>query len=707
MSDTIFQPITTDDIPSVVKNKGGHPVEKVGIVDDDKPIQTNKFYANLFLGSQAGCVFTQPYVLQWCKGSGSNAKSWGVAVAHSSEGDITFGEMIDGAARFYLRPLGVWSIILSAAELGEDTRLTTDSHGPFSVNCNLAPDEGKDNILTLPMVQGMGFVTGIYTDATILLQSGVLFREFSVVGNNGTTWKFRVTLENNIRWLIYVTPESLGTDDILLTMEGPTVIRGPKGFTGVVQVAKFAGDSAGDQVYDEAAGAYAVSGSVSADSEGNYELAWAKQGITTKSLLMFALPHHQTSFDGETLQARTDIVLQTTVKGKATAYLADTWGLSERIPTEIGFLPWSPSKRYSEDVSAEARDLMKQTGTDELSQDFGGQTDVGSMYFSGKGLAKFAMILIATHDIVQDLDLTKSGLDKLKKAFDIFVQNKQRNPLAYDTVWKGVVSTAGYDDVGADFGGTLYNDHHFHYGYFVYTAAVIGYLDKDWLSRENKNWVNTLLRDFANPIMDDPKFPFSRSFDWYHGHSWAKGLFESGDGKDQESTSEDVFAAYGLKMWGMVIGDSNMEARGNLMLGIQASVFQTYFLMTSDNTTQPPEFIDNKVTGILFENKVDHTTYFGANIEYIQGIHMIPLGPASPFIRTEKFVTEEWERYFDNGRADEVEGGWRGILECNHAIIDPRAAYKFFSQPNFDKSKLDGGASQTWYLAFAALLGGD
>ena len=67
------------------------------------------------------------------------------------------------------------------------------------------------------------------------------------------------------------------------------------------------------------------------------------------------------------------------------------------------------------------------------------------------------------------------------------------------------------------------------------------------------DWVNTLLRDAANPSSTDPYFPFSRSFDWYHGHSWAKGLFDSGDGKDQESTSEDALFSYAMKMWGYVL----------------------------------------------------------------------------------------------------------------------------------------------------------
>jgi len=251
------------------------------------------------------------------------------------------------------------------------------------------------------------------------------------------------------------------------------------------------------------------------------------------------------------------------------------------------------------------------------------------MYFSGKALAKFAGIIYAVHDLANNPGLAAAGLQKLQSAFATFVDNHQINPLAYDTVWGGVVSTAGLaGDAGQDFGNSWYNDHHFHYGYFVYTAAVIAYLDPGWLEQgRNRAWVNMLVRDFANPV-EDEVFPFSRSFDWWHGHSWAKGLFESVDGKDEESTSEDVFASYAVKMWGKVVGDANMEARGmlvmcdaegwcvdkwtsgNLMLAIQKRSAQNYFLMESSNNIQPPEFIGNKVTGILFENKADHATYF-------------------------------------------------------------------------------------------------
>ena len=84
---------------------------------------------------------------------------------------------------------------------------------------------------------------------------------------------------------------------------------------------------------------------------------------------------------------------------------------------------------------------------------------------------------------------------------------------------------------------------------------------------------------------------------------------------------------------------------------------------------------------------------------------MVPLMPFSSLTRSQNFVTEEWNTYFGDGKVAQaagVEGGWKGILYANLAIINPTAAFNFFNQQNFDPSWLDGGASRTWYLAFAA-----
>jgi endo-1,3(4)-beta-glucanase len=142
--------------------------------------------------------------------------------------------------------------------------------------------------------------------------------------------------------------------------------------------------------------------------------------------------------------------------------------------------------------------------------------------------------------------------------------------------------------------------------------------------------------------------------------------------------------------------------RHNLGLAIEARALLHYYLYETNNSTQPSKFIGNRAAGILFENKCDHTTFFGTNIEYIQGIHMLPLIPSTPYTRPATFVSEEWSTYFDKGRVDKIVGGWKGVLYGNLIIVDAKTAWNFFSQPKFDPSWLDNGASLTWYLAYAA-----
>lgn len=93
-------------------------------------------------------------------------------------------------------------------------------------------------------------------------------------------------------------------------------------------------------------------------------------------------------------------------------------------------------------------------------------------------------------------------------------------------------------------------------------------------------------------------------------------------------------------------------------------------------------------------------------MEYIHGIHMLPLLPISPYIRSAKFVNEELNTIGGDGFINSVTGGWRGILVANKGIVQPHAAWDFFAQPGFDWSWLDGGASRSWYLAWTGGLAG-
>lgn len=139
-----------------------------------------------------------------------------------------------------------------------------------------------------------------------------------------------------------------------------------------------------------------------------------------------------------------------------------------------------------------------------------------------------------------------------------------------------------------------------------------------------------------------------------------------------------------------------------MQLSIMSRSLQSYYLYQESNTVQPKQFIGNKVAGILFENKVDHTTFFSPDIEAIQGIHMIPILAPTTYIRVPGFVKEEWNTFFSDGRIDDIRNAWKGIIYANYATIEPKKAWEFFSSKDFDPQWLDGGASLTWFMAFSA-----
>lgn len=675
------------------------------------PVQTNKFYANFFLGGQGGYTWTHPYSVAWSKGGG-NAQSWGLAISHYGEDQKVFGDpsnRIPGSPmRFFFSPVGIQSIILSATELGSSTSLTTDNLTAFSINVSLHPTKHTQSKITFPVLQGMGFVTGHYMNMTPAIQTSVYLRNMETAGSpKPGVFKYRLILEDGKLWLIYMTPDN-GQDPKLQKVSN-TLCQAQPGFTGIIQVAKNPIGPPGGAIYDAAAGAYAVGAKVSGSvlvTDGCYSLSWTKTSRHDSTLLMFALPHHVGSFDSSTRACMKDLRLATTTKGWATAVLADSWTMHEPdLPISMDFAPYDIERGPVSNLSNSTRAAILNIAIHEAADDLGALKNEPSMYFGGKRAHKAARIVYTIHDLLKDPNAAAPALKRLKEAVELFSRNKQAHPLSYDDAWGGLVSSAGYPPGQPleDFGNTFYNDHHFHYAYWIHTAALIAHMEPSW-GATNKDWVNSLVKDACNPV-DDDHFPFSRNFDWYHGHSWAHGLFEFGDGKDLESTSEDMQFAYAIKMWGKVSSDKSMEARGNMMLKILARTLNSYFLMDSENRVMPKQYIGNKVSGILFENKCDHATFFDGNLYAIQGIHMLPLIPASSLIRTKKFVREEWEAFFRPGGAepvDKVPNFWRGVIMANLALIEPRKSWDFFVRKDWRDEWLDNGQSRTWSLAMAA-----
>lgn len=703
----LFVQISSDNPANILNGAYVHPVTPLNVAStylgtSGLPIETNNFYGNLLVGDGTEPLYAMPYAVFWQKGQGLCA--WNTDSTKYVFG--TYSTESTPGPHYYYSGVGNCPVGFSSAEMNTDQTVMASNLGHQSVDVIFTPSSNVGS-MTIPLVQGNAFLTSLYTDLTPEIFSGGAFTSFAPVTFKAGTGaasgmsKYRITINNGDTWLVYLYSNNGGSTT--MTQTSTSLYTGPAGFSGMIQMAKLPLNyvSSDEEVFDSAAGTYATQNVISGTALGStasYNFNFEPASVSGNPLLSFLFPHQVASISTGT---PTTLKLWSNTKGLMQGYLGSSLTFTESdLPTDIQFLPWSPLGNL-QNYSVIALQAIAAAANVEAAQVMSQQTDLNSMYYSGKALAKFAQICLTLNDVL-DKD-SSSCVQELEENLALFISNQNQYPLVYDTVWKGAISSCG--DSGCDFGNAWYNDHHFHYGYFVYTAAVIAHIDPTWLTAGNKAYINTLIRDFANPSTSDEAFPQFRSFDWYAGHSWAHGITASADGKDEESSSEDYNGIYGMKLWGQVIGDASMEARGNLMLAVMRRSMQSYMLMSSNNAIQPASFVPQYAAGITFMNKIDHQTYFGQNEEYIEGIHMLPLTPISAYIRTPTFVAEEWSAVIEPILSG-VQSGWLGILMANLAISNSTASFEFFSSASFSSNYLDGGASLTWYLTYAAGLGG-
>ncbi|KAF1780130.1 Endo-1,3(4)-beta-glucanase [Phytophthora cactorum] len=500
--------------------------------------------------------------------------------------------------------------------------------------------------------------------------------------------KFEIVYNSGQKWVVYaLSSDGRSEKEITLTADGTSALKSTGVFDGILRVALVLEDS------------------------WLTTLDQHKSCITTGDcscgLLHYAMKHHAETIDMSSGVRQVDgMVAYSTTRGAYQAFTtpggsADpVWEMKETQQVPEDFYP---SRKIASNMAQQQRIV------DHLREDINTGWSIpldGSYYFNGKAAQKYASLCLIANDpaiVGGDKSLLNSCLNKLRGVMAPFVANTWANKLQYDQIYGGVVSSQGFKtkDLNADFGNTMYNDHHFHYGYWVHTAAIINRLDPSWSDLPKLNtMVNLLVRDVANFDPDDKFFARFRSFDWYRGHSYSHGVTPFADGKDQESTSEDVNFAFGMYMYGKATNNAAMEAVGKLMTRVNAHAIKTYFLIEDANQIHPANFRPNKVTGIFFDNKVDYATWFSAEKYCIHGIQMIPVSAVTEFVRTKQFVKEEWEQVLGKETIvtrEDTGNAWLSLLYANFAMVDKQRALGVLQ-----KAKMDDGLSRSWALYMAS-----
>ena len=154
------------------------------------------------------------------------------------------------------------------------------------------------------------------------------------------------------------------------------------------------------------------------------------------------------------------------------------------------------------------------------------------------------------------------------------------------------------------FGSDELNDHHFHYGYILYAAAVMA-KDDPALAEQYAPVADLLAADIASAQGTD-SFPQYRNFDPYSGHAWASGSSPFADGNNQESSSESVSAWNALALWEQVRGNTDMYNQAVWMMSTEANSAKLYW--TNADFSAFPEFT-HKIAALNWGGKRDYATW--------------------------------------------------------------------------------------------------
>ncbi|MFC5467347.1 glycosyl hydrolase [Cohnella suwonensis] len=307
-------------------------------------------------------------------------------------------------------------------------------------------------------------------------------------------------------------------------------------------------------------------------------------------------------------------------------------------------------------------------------------------YWYGKNYGRLSQAL----QIAKQLNRSKDK-EALMKAIQIDMETAFGDTTAgkrltyYDAVW-GTLNVYP-TQFGADL---VLNDHHFHYGYWVYAAAMLAYEDPEWASPDRYGgMIELLIRDYADWDRSDesekPLFPFLRTFDPYAGHSWASGEAADGSGyspgNNQESSSEAIQAAAAMILWGDATGNREIRDTGIYLYTTETeAVRQYWFDVDGENFPEGYEF---GYAPLVFSSGAEYRTWWTNNPEEVRLINALPFTGASLYLGwNPEYVQSNYERMIKENGGPEQE--WKDLIWMYEAFYDPDTALSKMENEPFE-----------------------
>lgn len=301
-------------------------------------------------------------------------------------------------------------------------------------------------------------------------------------------------------------------------------------------------------------------------------------------------------------------------------------------------------------------------------------------YWGGKDIqkvAQFASIADRSGDPVAKA--LKEKLHGYLQDWLTFGGADDKHYFAYYPTWKALVG------FGTSYGSEFFTDNHFHYGYFTLSAALYATMDPTF-AKDYGPMIRLVARQYANWDRNDKFLPYLRTFDPWNGHSYAGGS-SSGDGNNQESTSESMNSWGGLVTLGAALNDPDMIACGAMGWAVEheaiRSYWNNYYAWKGDkeNSSWQPAY-NRALISILGDSGGAYATFFSGSPQHVMGIQWLPISPSLDYLgRDPAFTRYQYDAVLKDMAAEKkpttlssIGADWGAVLLGFLQFGEPAAA---------------------------------
>ncbi|KIY51480.1 glycoside hydrolase family 81 protein [Fistulina hepatica ATCC 64428] len=535
--------------------------------------------------------------------------------------------------------------------------------------------------LTSYMVPGSPYLTFQFSNATPVFTSGQgLITSFAntTLGSgdslNATASEFLV--DNDIgTYIIY----SL-SGDITLTATGSGTVTASEPFTGVLRTVKL-NETSHQPLLDAHASTYPTAATTDYAFSGDTAIlsfTWDVVG-NASDLLMLTWPHHRLTMLSPDFPDPSSLNYITT-KGYMYPALGNEWNMLYNLSTITWNAPRPIDSSCTSSISAGVEYEIANLPAVSAPADF---------YYFGVNAGMVSRLALIADDVGRT-DLVATVVDYLEDLYVYWFNSSSAILAAYETGWGGIINNQGYDNVNVDFGNGYYNDHHFHYGYYLAGAAVIAKYDTDWMN-EHLDYFNYFLRDIVNPSTEDPYFPIARCRDWFAGHSWASGIANGAGSRDQESSGEAINGYYGSLLWANITGNSDIVDYARLLLATEQHGAQVYWHLypEANGSARDQPYPEQDVRDLVTMGNVEDWQsgawlFWGDEQIEIAAIQMLPVTPVNEYLYDVAWVENVWSYALDEILDPSYDDEWKCVIYCA------------YSQANLSEAATMSSSLTTW-----------